>query len=89
MSISSASNPESSTRFTIAADAGDVGGQGILAHICIEALDYDCARKWWTRIVAGNSSEHQVIVDEARNNLAFMQEDPGYIAHMLGKRLGD
>lgn len=73
--------------FSISAEAGDSLDQALLAHLCIEARDYDCAKRWWTRLVAENNPEHQSLVDEARNNLAYMQEDPGYIAHLLEQRL--
>jgi TPR repeat protein len=74
---------------TISAEVGNTLDQGVLALLCIMDKDYDCAQKWWTRIIAEASPEHPAIVAEARGNLEHMSQDPGYVAHRMARRLGD
>lgn len=89
LAVASAENGDSLRArqlFTITAEAGDVAGQGMLADLCIRARDFECAKTWWMRIVADNNPEHPTIVAEARHNLDRLQQDPGYIAHVLKQR---
>ena len=74
---------------TISAEVGNTVDQSVLAHLFIVDKDYDSAQKWWTRIIAEANPEYPGIVTEAQGNLEYMFQDPGYVAHVTARRLGD
>ena len=72
--------------FQVSTNVGCVLDQLALALFCIQAKNFDCVQKWWTKIVADNSSDHQEIVEEARNNLRVLKSNPEYVSHILDER---